>query len=176
MATTYELIKGETLASSAAFYSFTAIPNTFTDLVLRLSLRDDGAGTPSTILVTFNSDTATNYSETVLYGTGASAASTRSSNSRKIGQTGYLVGDSAGNTSSTFGSLEMYIPNYLASANKPISAMSVEESNSASTGTYIAPLAGLWRNTAAITSIDIGMGASNFVAGSSFYLYGVKNA
>jgi hypothetical protein len=45
MPSTYTLIKGETIGSSAASYTFTAIPSTFTDLVLRISVRStSGAG------------------------------------------------------------------------------------------------------------------------------------
>lgn len=176
MANTYTLISSNVLTGTAAFVAFSSIPSTYTDLVLRCSTRDDDSVNGSTILVTFNGDGTSTYSETVMYGTGAAAASTRATNGTKIGQTGYLVGDSAVNTANTFGSFEIYIPNYTVSQTKVLSAISVEESNSASTKTFISGLAGQWRVNTAINNISIGMGSNYFVAGSSFYLYGIKNA
>jgi len=68
---TYTLIKGETLASSAASYTFTAIPSTFTDLVLRVSARRSAAGRVDLDFY-FNADNANN-SYTYIRGNGATA-------------------------------------------------------------------------------------------------------
>ena len=67
MPNTYELIKGETLTGSAASYTFSAIPSTFSDLVLKVSARTD-VNANDQIILQINSDTGTNYSKTRLYG------------------------------------------------------------------------------------------------------------
>ena len=172
-ANTYTLISSNVLASSAASVTFSSIPATYTDLVLRVSARCDNGSTANNARIQFNSDTATNYSETFLYGSGSAAASSRVSSQTKILEALIVDGNTA--TANTFGNLEMYIPSYTVSQNKPISTIAVQETNA--TGAYIYATADLWRNTAAITSIYIEAGATvNFVTGSSFYLYGIKNS
>jgi hypothetical protein len=170
MATTYTLISSNVLASSAASVTFSSIPGTYTDLVLRISTRS--SNTDAALSMTFNSDTSTNYSRTFLRADGSSAASGRSSNTDQIGN---LYISNSGNTANTFGSMEIYIPSYLASQNKPVSSIGIEETNSATAN--MATLAALWRNTAAITTINLfPISPANFVSGSSFYLYGIKNS
>ena len=172
MATTYTLISSNTLSASAASVTFSSIPSTYTDLVLRVSARTD-VNANDQIVLQINTDTGTNYSKTRLYGNGASAGSGQYSNSAPS-YTGYnLVGSGA--TASTFSNAEFYIPNYTSSANKPISQFGVEETNA--TTAYMSADAILWRGTSAITQLVLSSFQSgNFVSGSSFYLYGIKNS
>ena len=172
MANTYTLISSNVLSSSAASVTFSSIPTTFTDLVLRISARKDGGG--NTFKVQFNSDTATNYSNTTLTGDSSAASSTR--NTSQVYVRAHGANESTF-TANTFGSSEIYIPSYRLSQNKPIGNFGVQESNSATAGVVsMNANSGLWRNTAAITSITINDPASgNFVSGSSFYLYGISN-
>jgi hypothetical protein len=171
---TYTLISSNVLASSAASVTFSSIPATYTDLVIKCSARDDRAGSDwDDLKLVFNSDTATNYSETFVQGTGAAATSSRDTSIAYGIAARSVTGSTA--TASTFGSAEIYIPSYTASQNKPYSNFGNTESNV--TNAFIAATALLWRNTAAITSIVVyPNNASNFVTGSSFYLYGISNA
>ena len=78
-------------------------------------------------------------------------------------------------TSNTFGTFEIYLPSYTASQNKPFSGFGVAETNA--TNTRIGAVAGLYRSTTAISSVKLSLlTGPNFVAGSSFYLYGIKNS
>jgi len=79
-------------------------------------------------------------------------------------------------TANTFGNDELYIPNYTGSTYKSISSDTVSESNGSAPSDAIASLwAGLWNNTAAITSITLSPGAGGtFVQYSTFHLYGIK--
>ena len=175
MPATYTLIQSTVLASTQTIISFTSIPSTYTDLVLRISARTNASGAVNdSIEITFNSDTSTNYSTTVLIGNGSAVSSDKYSNNVP-GRAWYsATGNSA--TASTFSNAEIYIPNYLASQNKPYSAFSVNETNA--TAVLMGATAGLWRNTSAITSITLDPldGAATFQIGSSFYLYGISNA
>jgi hypothetical protein len=173
MANTYTLIASNTLSSSAASVTFSAIPGTYTDLVVRCSVRL-AAGAGSTIqdlLVRFNA-TTTNYSITQLTSDGSAASSGRISNTTRMLITNVVSGDNA--TNNTFGSVEIYIPSYTVSQNKPIANFGASENNSTTAG--ISAVAGLWRDTTAISSIELYNGVGNLASGSSFFLYGIKNS
>ena len=168
MATTYTLINSNVLSSSAASITFSSIPATYTDLVVKISTRVNYATTDIEGYLSING-TSTNYSYTLLAGSGATASSTRAST--------YVpyVDDGANATSNTFASGEIYIPSYAVSQNKPISVSSAAENNITS-NVYQYVVAGLWRNTAAITSLTFTPFSGSYVSGSSFYLYGISNA
>ena len=174
MASTYTLISSQVLASSAASVTFSSIPATYTDLVLRCSVRtDDSARTLYYMKTQFNGDTGTNYSTTDVYSYSSAAASVRTTSYNDLTGDPYTV-DGPNSTASTFSNLELYIPSYTASQNKPVSLSTAVENNSA-TLALIGASANLWRSTAAITSITF-TSYGNFVTNSSFYLYGISNA
>ena len=172
MANTYTLIQAQTLASAAATVTFSSIPATYTDLVLQLSARSTYSGVGNQNLqIEFNGSAASNYSMTWLLGTGSAASS-----ARQAATTEGWVGDidTATSTANTFGSLEIYIPNYASSNKKPFSSFSVQETNA--TVANIKTQALLWGLTNAITSIRFKPDGGNLDVGSSFYLYGIKNS
>ena len=173
MANTYVLIASNTLGSDTASVTFSSIPSTYTDLVLRTSARTDVANYFDRFIFTFNSDSGSNYSDTYLAGSGSAASSNTASNATSLNSNRAATGSTA--TASTFSNSETYFPNYAGNTNKPISSFNVGETNNAAA--QMAVEAQLWRNTAALTSITIAPGAgTNFVSGSSFYLYGIKNS
>jgi len=174
MPSTYTLIKGETLASAAASYTFTAIPSTYTDLLVRYSMRkNDTNNGPINTLVRFNGSSAANYSQTTLIAIYPTPISSRESNETRF--LSYAVG--GGSTSNTFSNNEIYIPNYAGSANKVASNFDAAENNSTTDFQYgIAAKAYLRSVTAAITSITFDGNGDNLVAGSSFYLYGISKS
>lgn len=169
---TYTLISSNVLASSAASVTFSSIPATYTDLVLRVSIRTDAAVSNDTLLVKFNNDSSTLYSTTLLRGSGtATSSSTLSTqpliNARQIN----------GNTSvsNTFSSTEIYIPSYTVSQSKPSSIFFAQETDV--TGAFIGSIAALYRSNTAISRIDLTpQTGPNFLSTSSFYLYGISNA
>lgn len=172
MATTYTLISSNVLSSTTATVTFSSIPATYTDLVLRISSRISVGAIDWPLNLRFNGDTATNYSNVNIYWSGPSSGifSNQTSANKIFGSTGNTA------TANTFGSIEIYIPSYTASQNKPLGSFGVPETNAASFDDGIQAYAGLWRNTNAITSIAISQDGSGFVSGSSFYLYGISNA
>jgi hypothetical protein len=170
MPVTYQLISSNVLSSSAASVTFSSIPATYTDLVLRCSVRNSAASTQADLWVTFNSSTS--YSYRNLRGNGASASSIGGTDTvLPAGQS--IVGSTA--TASTFSSIELYIPSYTANQNKPVSIISATENNATTAWSVVT--AGLNSMTAAITSVVFSQtGATTFDSGSSFYLYGIKNS
>jgi hypothetical protein len=167
---TYTLISSNVLTTTAASVTFSSIPATYTDLVLRLSIRDAGARRDGDLHIKLNSDT-TNNSYTWIRGTGSSAGSSNGTGSMAGMYGGITNGDTS--TANTFSSHECYIPNYNSTTSKPTSTFSAQEDNQ--TAAYILGIAGLNTATAAVTSITILCNA-NLLTGSSFYLYGISNA
>ena len=170
MPNTFELIASSTVgAGGAASISFSSIPNTFTDLVLKISARHSGSSVANAFYMTFNSDTS-NYNYRYLEGAGSGSPSSAGSTARAAG-----VENGNSSTSNTFSSAEIYIPNYAGSNNKSFSSDSVTENNATLGVQWL--LAGLWSNSSAITSITIQPDtAVNYAQYSTAYLYGVKNA
>ena len=171
MPNTFELIASYTATGTVATIDFTSIPSTYTDLCLNISGRSSVAAVNDNTWVKFNANNSS-YSNRVLYGSGSSVAAGANTGT---GDSQYLApvpGASA--TSSTFGNASLYIPNYTASNNKSVSLDGVAENNA--TLAYSQIQAILWSNTAAINQITIGLISGSFVANSTAYLYGVKNA
>jgi hypothetical protein len=172
MANTYTLISSNVLSSAAASVTFSAIPSTYTDLVLRATARNSAAVNNASLGVRVNGLSTTIYSHIYLQGTGSSASSSLSSSATSLDGNTF---EGSTRTANTFTVIEFYIPNYAGATNKPISGISHGEDNSAFALTRAT--ANLIRSTAAITSIELFDTASaNFIAGSSFYLYGIKNS
>lgn len=146
-------------AGGAASINFTSIPGTYTDLVLVLSPR--ATSTTASITIAFNGSTAS-FTGRYLQGNAASATSTTSTT---------FIGTSSisTDTASTFGSLQLLIPNYAGSANKTFLVDTVSENNG--TTAYAQIFGGMWSNTAAITEVTLSL--ANFAQYSSASLYGI---
>jgi hypothetical protein len=172
MPATYTLISSNVLTTTTASITFSAIPSTYTDLVVRISSRTNTAGVISDqLLVTVNGITA-NYSTTFM-GTTNSSTMFSDRYSSVSGLNGLYTSNGDSATSNTFATAELYIPSYTVVQNKPMSLIGMGETNA--TTARSAAHAFLSSNTAAITSINIACNGS-FVSGSSFYLYGISNA
>ena len=169
MPTTFTLIASSTVGSGgAASIDFTSIPSTYTDLVLKCSVRNSVSSSKE-LWLNFNSSTA-NGSARVLSGNGSTASSYTATRIEGIGYT-----NGPATTSNTFTSVDFYIPNYAGSNNKSVSADAVNENNA--TLGYNELTASLWSNTAAITSISVVLAvAETFAQYSTAYLYGIKNS
>jgi hypothetical protein len=173
MATTYTLISSVTVGSGgAANITFSSIPNTYTDLLIKVSSRSAVAGALGYINVRFNSDTGNNYSYKAVGGTGSITFNNNGSGVSSI----FTVTDSGLYTSNTFGNAEIYIPNYASANYKSVSIDAVIENNGTDSYTHL--VAGLWSSTSAITSIQLAdlLNAANLVQYSTAYLYGISNA
>ena len=171
MATTFEAIATVTVGSGgAANIEFTSIPGTYTDLLVKFSLRGTN-GTYVNNRFSFNGST-TGYSSRLLYGLGSSTGSDVNAVTTAIDYSAYSAGSDA--TASTFSNGELYLPNYTGSSNKSVSVDAVSENNNT---TAIAALtAGLWSDSAAITSVKITPSSGTFAQYSTATLYGIKNS
>lgn len=165
---TLELIDSVTVPSGGqAAIEFLNIPQTYDDLVIKLSARSSttyGNAWYEGKLRLNSSD----GSSRELYGTGSAAGSgTEAAQIRILGIT------SSGATANTFGSADIYISGYRTSNNKSVSIDSVSENNA--TASISALASGLWSNSAAVTSLQLVLlSSANFAEHSTAYLYGVS--
>ena len=171
MANTYVAIATVTVGSGgAANIEFTSIPQTYTDLAILLSARCSQSAITGNCTIAFNG-TSANSSRRNLNGSGSAVSSTNASD----GYIGDVVGANA--TASTFGNMQVYIPNYTSSNNKSFSVDTVTENNG--TEAWDQLIAGLWSNSAAITSIKfapLSPQTWTFSQYSTATLYGIKNS
>jgi hypothetical protein len=149
----------------ASSIDFTSIPSTYTDLVLKVSARTDSIGSGNGFAMYLNGSTSS-YTRKGVYGDGALVASNSASNAA-----GGLINGTT-ETSNTFASTDIYIPNYAGSNNKSTSHDSVSENNA--TFAYISLNAGLWSDTSVVTSMTLTPNAGNFVQYTTATLYGIK--
>lgn len=170
MANTYELIEAQTLVTTASSITFSSIPQTYTDLLIKCFVRSNRAININSYMRLYPNGSSTGITLRALTGNGSSAGSQTES------AAGAYVGEinASTSTASTFSSVDIYLPNYTGSNYKSYSVDAVMENNA--TTAYSALVAGLWSNTAAITSIQLNDALGNFVANSTFYLYGIKNS
>jgi hypothetical protein len=163
---TMTLIESKVLSSAAASIEFTSIPQDGTDLVLLISGRSSRSGQiRDELFVGFNNNTS-GYTLRALRGNGSTTDSNTNGSSTYFGR---MDMPAASATSNTFSNISVYIPNYAGSTNKSISGDSVMENNATESWQQI--VAGLWSNTAAITSIQLKPEVANFEAGTTVSLY-----
>ena len=169
MARTYEPIASTTLGSAAADITFSSIPGTYTDLVLVCAFKTSrSSGTSESMYLRLNGDTGSNYSATALRGEGTAASSYRESSATYI-----YLGEGPLTSRSGDAVFEVSVMSY---ANT--SVYSTVLSSFAEPASYLGRHVGLWRNTAAVTSVAFmpSTGGVNLKSGSTFALYGIKAA
>lgn len=167
MPSTYDRIATTTLGSAAASIDFTSISSAYTHLRVIWMARTASSDFP---ILRINGDTGTNYSNTILYGNGTSATSSRSTSTTTL----YLGADIAMPTAAdTFCLLTIDFFNYAGSTNKTfLSVYSNDRNGSGEVNRAV----GLWRSTSAITSLSLRTTGVNLAAGSKASLYGIVKA
>jgi hypothetical protein len=162
MPATYEPISTQTIGTAVATVTLSSIPLTYTDLVLVVGYGSNTSGGEN-LLMQFNGDTATNYSNIRLVAGGGGAGSFGDTSAQSI-NIGAIYGTADPMTHIS------QINNYAnATTYKTLLCRH-------STTNNVAAHVGLWRSTAAITSVTFRASAGNFGIGSTFTLYGVKAA
>jgi len=171
MANTYTLIASSTVGSGGVSnIEFTSIPSTYTDLLIKMSLRSNRALAVDGIVMRFNGDTTSgNYTAKRIYGSGSGSPTSDSANN------GLAIMNGNTATASVFANAEAYIPNYTGGNAKSVSADGVSENNA--TEAYAVLYSLLWSGTSAISSIKItSETADTILQYSTAYLYGISNS
>lgn len=156
MPKTYEPIATTTVGTATNTITFSSIPGTYTDLI---AVIDGTVG--NNISVRFNSDSGANYSMTRIQGNGSSASSARTTNSTSI-----IGSYSAGK--------QVSIWQFFNYSNSVTNKTALDRGNGATD--QVEAYVGLWRNTAAVTSIEFLTSTGNYATGTTLTLYGIKAA
>lgn len=166
MPSTYEPIATTTLSSAAASYTFSSIPQTYTDLVLIFN--GSNALGNDAYLVQINGAAGTSYCATYLESDGSTAYSSRWASRADI--------PVARGASSTAGAdlVTMNLFNYT-NTNMYKSFIS-RYSLASTTGQRASLTVGTYMATTAITSILFKSSGSTMSTGSTLTLYGIKAA
>jgi len=155
-------------SGGVASFVFSGIPQTYTDLVIKVSARGDATGLPD-VRMQFNGDTGSNYQAREAYGDGAIVqGNTYTTTDAHF----HMNGTST--TTSTFTNSEIYIPNYTSSNQKSISGDAVNENNSTSTNVQARLVAWKWAGTTPITSITFSTNTGNYAQYTTATLYGIR--
>ena len=167
MPATYEPIATTTLGSAAITITFSSIPSTYTDL--RLVLNGKANAVTANALMTFNGDSGSNYSRTIITGTGSSATSSRDTNTIFVHLTA-----NTGLDPTYFSLRTADIFSYAGSTYKTV--LTEENADYNGSGGVVRGVQ-LWRSTSAINSITLTSNASYmFGTGTTATLYGIKAA
>src|SRR5579872_2209390 len=159
----------QTLVSTATSMTFSSIPGTCRNLIVKFSVRDNAAGTSvDNLLLQFNGDTGANYSwsySQVL----SSSMGVGISTSQTSMAVGFITQN--GSTAGFNGSGTVTILNYADGTNFMKNVTSLSNSMYASDSSALSTFGGTWKGTIApITSITFSGGT--FMAGSTFTLIG----
>jgi hypothetical protein len=154
-----------------ATVTFSNIPQHFTDIVLKCSIRSTAGSNLSNPVITVNSDTTGTYFRKEMYAEGTSTTGGEYVQDRLVGS---CPGGNA--SASVFGNLEVYFSNYRSNSYKNYNF----DANSPSTSTSAYSIwsgSTLYYSAAPITSITTQIsGSANYAQHSTFTLYGIKNA
>lgn len=174
---TYTPIANNILSADTASITFSSISGSYTDLVLVCSVKSAAGASTNDVRIDlrFNGDTNTNYSDTLLRGSGTAASSARDTNRTQIDE----LSNIPLNSSSEFGLFTYNIMNY---SNTTTYKTLLGRGGVTTSPSYpfVGAQVGLWRSTSAITSITIfaqgGNSSVGFATGSTFTLYGIAAA
>jgi hypothetical protein len=164
---TYTPIATTTLGSAQSSVTFSSL-GSYTDIQLVSQFGSTAAG--NQVGIRFNGDTGNNYSVTQLNGPMPFGGSWRQANASQSNIWGSPIVVGVTNSLINFGSISFQ--NYSnTTTNKTVLCR-----YGWADGEVVASV-GLWRNTAAITSISlIPTGGTTFLSGSTFTLYGIAAA
>ena len=157
MALTYEPIAQGIVSSLQAYFEFSNIPNTYTDLVVIADCKYNSGGGDLNWRV--NGDNSTNYS----WQRFENAAAVRVNNSTMINTTDALNNG-------------MFVGHFMNYANTSVNKVVLTQCGNVNQNVGVS--VGTWRSNSAITSIQIfaELSGNQWAVGSRFSLYGLKAA
>ena len=172
--TAFQSIATMTAAGGETSLTFSSIPQTYKHLHIRGVYRDSSANSAQVapLYIQFNADSGSNYA----YQAGQAMANSTVSANNEISQTWIrIAGAGMVSTSGVFGGSIMDIQDYTSTVqNKSVRAIAGGSANTTTANYMTAISQGAWNSTAAITEVKIYSGNGNFLANTTFALYGIK--
>jgi hypothetical protein len=176
MANTFSLISSITLTSSTAFgsVSFTSIPNTYTDLRVMVSARSDRTAADGLERVYLYLNGSTSGINMINWsGSSGTANFDNYTTANGVGGTVGLCSNQNA-PANQYGFSDLYINEYTSTTKKIGIACSVIPIGAGGTLNYNFTQSYAHGTTSAISSITTSGLGSNWLSGSTFYLYGIK--
>ena len=174
------LIASAVLTANATSVTFSNIPGIYTDLMLTGVARTDRASEDDNIAARFNDDSGNNYGwiNPAFSGTPTGTASMTCYIGRGVERLVFARAEAASSTGGQFSGIGVIITQYSNTAVLKVtnSIASAKFGNADADADYKTGIySGLWHSTNAITKITMfPHGGTNLVAGSRFYLWGLK--
>lgn len=168
MAFTYTAIATGTVTGSPFNIIFSSIPQTYTDLLIKISSRTTRTANVYDNLRLFINTTDANLSSRYLLSTGTAIAS------NVIGGNGFLVSAPATNgaTANFYGNAEIYIPNYTTASAREIMYYGCADNRGTEARTGQTAIS--YTGSVAVTEIQLQGDNNVMVATSTATLYGIK--
>lgn len=166
MPATYEPIATTTLSSAQTTITFNSIPATYTDLKIVMRAKGNTGGI--NVSLRFNNDATATYSYVTLNGVGGSGTSAIQSGSSQV-----LLTAATTISTSNFGLLIVDVLDYVTTTRFK-SILHTYSNDNNNTGA-VSSIVGMWRSTAAIDRIDLGIN-NTMAIGTTATLYGIKTA
>jgi hypothetical protein len=164
------LIASTTLGTDGTI-TFNSIPATYASLFVTASVRGKRASTVENLALQINSDSGGNYDRHYHQVTNTTVAAGPTLAAASIIMANIEANNS---TANAFTNIAFWIPNYRSGVWKGVSCMSQSRGDGTAANTSICAWHGVWRNTAAITSLYFfGLNTTNLATGSIISLYGV---
>jgi hypothetical protein len=163
------LIQRTVLTASQTTIPIPTIPQGYNDLRIVWQIRSTAAVTNTSFAIQFNGDTGSNYDRADVFGNTAAGAASA------IATTSAVIGESSGasSPSGASGVGQLLIPNYAGQVFRKGGTGSSLLKSADSSGNIAAELWAIeWRNTAAITSALLSLGAGDFAVGTVIEVYG----
>lgn len=167
----WELIERYTGNGSTGTKTFSAVPQTYSNLKIVFYGRSSASSIAENVQLQFNGDTGANYDWQAVSGNGSTAGAAQS-----IGGTNIFLGDVAGATATTgaVGIGDAIIPRYADTIfDKSCTGTGQSKFGTSGTSFRARTVGGHWRSTSAITSLTVSLSAGNFVTGTVVELWGM---
>lgn len=151
--------------------TFTSIPQTFTHLQLRMSLRDTSGAAATNAFLRFNGDGAANYWQFRMSGDGATASGTGNTSYGGYMPIGIVPGST---TANVYGIVIVDILDYTnTSKTKAVKSSTGFDANGSG---YVGFGGGFWNSTAAINSLQCGADTVGNALYTRIDLYGITTS
>ena len=164
------------VGSGQTSVTFSSIPSTYKHLQIRIIARDTSGngGGSGALRMRFNGDTSSVYDRHVLSGNGSSPSAGRDINSTDFSLESLMMG--GGTAANVYGVGILDFIDYASTTkNKTFRLFNGNNTNGAWGNEVIRMQSGCWRNTSAITSIELYItNGSGYETGTRISLYGIK--
>jgi hypothetical protein len=172
----YSIIDAQILSTATSSITFSSIPSTYTDLVIICHVKSSAAANTTTLLTQVNGQTGNYYSGWFMRNsasTGSSGRYTTYINPTYAGPIGTMVANSV--NSNLYSAHKIDLVDYKTTGHyKTFMARSTWAYSDSAGGQEHAVQ--MYYDTIAVSSIKLFPESGNFVAGSTFYLYGITAA